>query len=693
MDKTVFRPNKKSNWTPPKTPHVIETFITAVNNDLSESEIRKIPKDNLTKEERKALEELKARTDIIITKADKGGAVVIWDTNDYIKEAERQLNDTTSYKVLAQDPTEENTKKVKNLIQQFKEQELIDDKLASNLIPENVKTPRFYLLPKVHKVNNPGRPVISSVSCHTSEISRFIDHHLQENVKQLKSYVKDTNDFINKIENLPPVPKGSYLISMDVRSLYTNIPHKEGINAIKQSLGKRPAKVSSVIILMFLNLILTLNNFVFNGINYLQTKGCAMGTKCAPCYANLFMGWFEEKFIYKKIKKFSNTYLRYIDDIFLIWNGTKEQFENFIKELNNAHPTIKFDYEISQTEVNFLDTTVYIDKQNTLRTKLYRKPTDRQNYLHIKSEHPPSLKRSIPYSQALRLRKICYEEEDLRKSCKNLVETFVKRGYQEEKVIEQVNKAIKIPRTDLLKEKDTKKITQQRIPLVIPYNRTNPPVKDIIMKHWNILQIDRNISDSFKDQPILAFKRNKNLRDIIGSNNIVDNQKIPHQQRKPMKGTCQPCLGRSGNLCCKQIKNTSTFTSDNTGKTYNIFHKVNCKSTNVIYLMECSLCKGKQYVGKSEWSVNRRINLHRNDVWRIEGPPCDKHFQLPGHEFNKHAKFTVIEKIENPPQDKLKIRSILEHKEDKWMLRLNTITPHGLNIGLNYPQDTTGSLY
>ena len=74
---------------------------------------------------------------------------------------------------------------------------------------------------------------------------------------------------------------------------------------------------------------MTLNNFVFNGINYLQKKGCAMGTKCAPSYANIFMGWFEEKFIFPLLTNLSDFYLRFIDDIFLIWNGTKTEFDDF----------------------------------------------------------------------------------------------------------------------------------------------------------------------------------------------------------------------------------------------------------------------------------------------------------------------------------------------------------------------------
>ena len=166
------------------------------------------------------------------------------------------------------------------------------------------------MFPKIHKKDNPGRPVISSVSCHTSEISKFVDHHLQENVKHLKSYVKDTSDFINKIEQQPAVPNNAFLISMDVRSLYTNIPHKKGIEAVEQSLQKRPTTTPSTVILTFLNLILILNNFVFYGINYLQTKGCAMGTKCTPCYANILMGMFEERFIYPQINQKCQLYLR-----------------------------------------------------------------------------------------------------------------------------------------------------------------------------------------------------------------------------------------------------------------------------------------------------------------------------------------------------------------------------------------------
>ena len=148
-----------------------------------------------------------------------------------------------------------------------------------------------------------------------------------------------------------------------------NIPHNEGLHALREKLDLRQNKsVSTKVLITLMTLILTLNNFIFNGINYLQMKGCAMGTNSSPAFANIFLGKFEEQFIYLIIQNLHKIYLRYIDDIFMIWTGTKEQFHAFINELNNKHPSIKFgDCKISDTEVNFLDTKVYIDEHNRLQ--------------------------------------------------------------------------------------------------------------------------------------------------------------------------------------------------------------------------------------------------------------------------------------------------------------------------------------
>ena len=207
---------------------------------------------------------------------------------------------------------------------------------------------------------------------------------------------------------------------------------------------------SPEVILEFLKLILTCNNLEFNGKHFLQMKEYAMGTICAPSYANIFMGKFEDTFNYPFIKDLCKLYLRYIDDIFMIRTGTKEQFSQYYSTLNNCHHSIKFDLEISPDEVNFQDTTVYVDTCGNIQTKLYTKPTNRHTYLHRRSEHPLPLKNNLAYRQVLRIRRICSNEEHYRERCSELIDNFTSRGYKLDNIQSQTSKTANISREQTL---------------------------------------------------------------------------------------------------------------------------------------------------------------------------------------------------------------------------------------------------
>ena len=125
--------------------------------------------------------------------------MAILDIRDYIDEANKQLNDTNNYEQLDFDLTELHTEKIKSEINNFKNENVLALEIAHSLLEEKIKTPEFRL-PKIHKANNPGRPVISSINCHTSRISEFVDYYLQPEVKKLKSYVKDTTDLLGKMK-------------------------------------------------------------------------------------------------------------------------------------------------------------------------------------------------------------------------------------------------------------------------------------------------------------------------------------------------------------------------------------------------------------------------------------------------------------------------------------------------------------
>jgi len=159
------------------------------------------------------------------------------------------------------------------------------------------------------------------------------------------------------------------------------------------------------ILTCLLDKVLKLTNFTFDDENFIQVKGTEMGTRAAPSFANVYMGQLGDKFVYQKERlKYIIDWVRFIDDIFLIWKGSKDSLTAFIGYLNVVVPLITFTHEISCSSVNFLDTKVIKISMSDINTDLYQKPTDTHPYLHWTLAHPPHLKYNIPYSQVLRLR-------------------------------------------------------------------------------------------------------------------------------------------------------------------------------------------------------------------------------------------------------------------------------------------------
>ena len=152
-----------------------------------------------------------------------------------------------------------------------------------------------------------------------------MDTHIKKYVPTTKSYIRDTQDFITKIKELGPIPQGAILVTLDVSSLYTNIPNKEGITAVADQLRKHQTKTGiSSYILDLLKLVLHNMYFEFNGDYFLQIGGTAMGTALAPNYANIFIDKFETKSLDNYPLK-PLIWKRFIDDIFMVWTHSEEQ--------------------------------------------------------------------------------------------------------------------------------------------------------------------------------------------------------------------------------------------------------------------------------------------------------------------------------------------------------------------------------
>ena len=265
----------------------------------------------------------------------------------------------------------------------------------------------------------------------------------------MKSYIKDTNGFLNKLRSLPNLPGHIILCTVDVVGLYPNIPHKGACLLLGRDWINRKEKYISTDTLCDLSEVVLKNNiFKFSKKIFKQKRGAAIGTKFAPPYSILFMAELEEA-ILKEADFKPNLWSRYIDDIIFLWEHGEEKLRSSINDVNKNHSTIKFTAECSKTSVNFLDVTVFI-AEGIIETDLHVKPTDSHQYLLSCSCHPFYCKKGIPYSQALRLNRVYSNNKFFDKRCNDLEKYLLDRGYSERMVRKEILRARAIPRNTLL---------------------------------------------------------------------------------------------------------------------------------------------------------------------------------------------------------------------------------------------------
>ena len=361
----------------------------------------------------------------------------------------------------------------------------------------------------------PGRPIVSGSGGPTEEISQFVDNFIGPLVPLSESYIRDSTHMIN-ILNRFNMLSDMILCTLDITSLYTNILHNEGIQSIKEFLAiyrhTNDLPHNSYIIEL-LEVVLTNNYFDFNGKHYHQIAGTAMGTKLAPSYANLFMTKFEKSHVYTYQLQ-PTQWKRFIDDIFMIWPHGMDSLLEFLEHLNTVHPTIKFTSTISQTEVSFLDLKIYI-RGDKLHTRLHTKSTDRHMYLNFHSEHPMSLKRSTPYSQFLRIKRIHSESHYLIQAKIQVYWYFRWREYPHDILIEAWGKTNQVTRETLVA--DTTGIQDSNTPLmfITTYNSANPNFRELISRHWSYLGRSSATRELGRQDIMITYRKPPSLKDML----------------------------------------------------------------------------------------------------------------------------------------------------------------------------------
>ena len=245
---------------------------------------------------------------------------------------------------------------------------------------------------------------MSGCSCATELISSYLDKVLTPIVKSLPLYIKDNNHALEIFRNLNFSGENKIIFTMEITYLYTVIPNNEGLQALKYSFNQRPIKKpSSETLPRPAELVLTLNCFLF-GDNY---------------YANLFVGFIENKFFSNYHGPKPDLCKRNTDDCVGATSSSREELNLFINSVNSFHRALKYTWEISENTLAFLNMKLSIN-DNGLSTSVHYKPTDSHNYLLHSSSHPQHLKNAISFSQFLRLRRLCSDGTDFNKKCEEM---------------------------------------------------------------------------------------------------------------------------------------------------------------------------------------------------------------------------------------------------------------------------------
>ncbi|VDI31433.1 Hypothetical predicted protein, partial [Mytilus galloprovincialis] len=244
----------------------------------------------------------------------------------------------------------------------------------------------------------------------------------------------------------------------------------------------------------------------------------------------------------------------------------------------------------------------------TVEVELYTKPTDTHSYLHYDSEHPIPCKKAGPYGQFLRVKRNCTNDADFQRHSASLLKYYKFRGYNKTLLNASLKKAEAKDRKALLNpvKKDTKKMT--RIPLVLSYTKASPNLREIIDTTWPLLHIKETTKQIFSEQPLFAYKRNKNLKDILVRAAFQYPPITPGTSGISTLNKLTKCSNEECSYC-PWINFRRSFTSTFTERKYRKNYIGDCNTPNIIYMITCKSCK-QQYVGKSKRPFKARLGEH-----------------------------------------------------------------------------------
>ena len=319
-----------------------------------------------------------------------------------------------------------------------------------------------------------------------------------------------------------------YICTYDITSMYTNMYCDELIKAVETIHSEMRENdyaiplINKESLVQITDLVLNNNEFEFAQSYFKQRIGCAMGAVPSPEICDIrayeVLNSILQKFPYR-----DNILMhrKFRDDGFILYNGPIEHLKILFDIANKEHNLLKFTYEISETSVNFLDITIFkgtsFKETNVLDTKSYITETETFQYLHRKSVHPEGTFKGFIKGETLRHIRLNSSNNNLSLYINNFKSKLLDREYATSEIEKCVNSALKTDRTNALLSKTKCHNKGTPLTMVTQYHPTLRKLSSLLRKHWSYILNDPEAYNLFKRPPIVAFKRGKNVSDIITS--------------------------------------------------------------------------------------------------------------------------------------------------------------------------------
>lgn len=371
---------------------------------------------------------LRDHPEVVIIQADKGGVTVAIDRQQYTDLSNEILSDRVYYQQLTRDPTSSLQQKANKIVSELKKSGSIQAEIARDLMIYNAVPARFYGLPKIHKPQLSLRPIISSLNCPNAKIAKFITDILTNSYNKDNTYfVSDSFHFASLINEFK-IPEGFVLASLDVVSLFSNIP----LDLALQSIDNRWDQISNFCNLnredfkKLVTFVFESTYFTFNNSFFKQTFGTPMGSVVSPIISLYVMDDLLDAVQQRLPYKFP-IIKKYVDDIFCVLPS--DQMNATLDICNSINERIQFTIEKESPEnsVPFLDTLV-IRTDQILRTDWYSKPTSSGRYLNYKSYHTTKMKVNVAVNMRNRILRVSHPTFH-RKNLDRLYDIMLKNSY------------------------------------------------------------------------------------------------------------------------------------------------------------------------------------------------------------------------------------------------------------------------